>query len=138
MSPKRKPKPVRRWATRARSRGERISFPIATPGMRIGLFGGSFNPPHEAHRAASLVALKRLGLDRVWWLVTPGNPLKENRALPSLSERLALARKVAAHPAIDVTPIEARLGTTFTADTVAKLRARFPRVHFVLECISYS
>jgi nicotinate-nucleotide adenylyltransferase len=135
MSAKRKPKPVRRPRRAARSRAqraERIPFPIATPGMRVGLFGGSFNPPHEAHRAASLLALRRLALDRVWWLVTPGNPLKENRALPPLSQRLAHARKIAAHPAIEVTGIEVELGTAFTVDTVAKLQARFPQVHFVL------
>src|SRR5713101_208899 len=69
----------KRASTRARGpSAERIPFPIALPGMRIGLFGGTFDPPHDAHRAASLLALKRLGLDRVWWLVTPGNPLKEN------------------------------------------------------------
>ncbi len=118
----------------ARGRGtaaERIPFPIALPGMRIGLFGGTFNPPHEAHRAASLLALKRLGLDRIWWLVTPGNPLKENRALPPLSKRIAASRKAASHPAIEVTGIEEALRTRFTCDTVAKLQARFPKVRFV-------
>ena len=110
----------------------RIPFPIAVPGMRIGLFGGTFNPPHEAHRAASLLALKRLGLDRIWWLVTPGNPLKENRALPPLARRIALSRKAAAHPAIEVTGIEAALHTRFTYDTVSKLQARCPNVRFVL------
>jgi nicotinate-nucleotide adenylyltransferase len=109
-----------------------IPLPIALPGMRIGLFGGTFNPPHAAHRAASLLALKRLGLDRIWWLVTPGNPLKENRALPSLQARLAASRKVASHPAIVVTGLEAALNTRFTRDTVAKLQARFPKVRFVL------
>jgi nicotinate-nucleotide adenylyltransferase len=109
----------------------RIAFPIALPGMRIGLFGGTFNPPHDAHRAASLLALKRLGLDRVWWLVTPGNPLKENRALPPLAQRIAESRKMAAHPAIEVTGIESALHTRFTYDTVKKLQARFPEVRFV-------
>ena len=66
-------------------------LPPFAPGMTIGLFGGSFNPPHEGHRHASLVALTRLGLDRVWWLVTPGNPLKDNRALPPLELRVAAA-----------------------------------------------
>src|SRR4029077_1672827 len=77
----------KRAASRARGpSAERVSFPLASPGMRIALFGGTFNPPHEAHRAASLLAMKRLGLDRIWWLVTPGNPLKENRALPPLEK----------------------------------------------------
>jgi nicotinate-nucleotide adenylyltransferase len=107
-------------------------MPAAARGMRIGLLGGSFNPPHAAHRALSLFALKRLGLHRIWWLVTPGNPLKDNRRLPPLEKRLAAARAFAAHPAIDVTGIEAVLGTRYTYDTVAALRRRFPAVHFVV------
>jgi nicotinate-nucleotide adenylyltransferase len=99
--------------------------------MRIGLLGGSFNPPHAAHRALSLLALKCLALHRVWWLVTPGNPLKDNRRLPPLEKRVEAARAVAAHPAIDVTAVEAALGTRYTYDTVLKLRRRFPGVHFV-------
>ncbi|MFG1399594.1 nicotinate-nucleotide adenylyltransferase [Roseixanthobacter pseudopolyaromaticivorans] len=106
-------------------------LPLTTAGMRIGLFGGSFNPAHGAHRAASLLALRRLGLDRVWWLVTPGNPLKDNRNLPSLAARVAYARTVAHHPLIDVTGIEARLGTRYSYETVAALRARLPQVRFV-------
>jgi len=100
-------------------------------GMRIGLFGGSFNPPHEAHRAASLFALKRLGLDRVWWLVTPGNPLKDTRHLPPLPVRMAAARMIARHPRIDVTAIEALSGTRYSFDTVVWLLRRCPGVHFV-------
>jgi nicotinate-nucleotide adenylyltransferase len=99
--------------------------------MRIGLLGGSFNPPHAAHRAISLLALKRLRLDRVWWLVTPGNPLKDVRELPPLTERLRLARAAARHPAIVPTAVEAALGTQFSHDTVARLKARYPRVRFV-------
>jgi nicotinate-nucleotide adenylyltransferase len=109
----------------------RHPMPPASPGMRIGLFGGSFNPPHEAHRAASLLALKKLGLDRVWWLVTPGNPLKDNNRLPPLDERIKAARKLAAHPRIDVTGVEAELGTRYTFDTVTRLRQRRPGVDFV-------
>ena len=67
-------------------------LPMAAPNMRIGLLGGSFNPPHDAHRAISLTALKRLGLDQVWWLVTPGNPLKDATRLPSLASRIEAAR----------------------------------------------
>jgi nicotinate-nucleotide adenylyltransferase len=100
-------------------------------GLRIGLLGGSFNPPHDAHRALSLFALRRLQLDRVWWLVSPGNPLKDTRGLPVLEQRLAAARDVAGHPAIHVTGIEAALGTRYTVDTVAALRRRFPKVRFV-------
>ena len=130
----RKPKSARRKRGAARAQAataEPIPFPIASPGMRIGLFGGTFNPPHDAHRAASLLALKRLGLDRIWWLVTPGNPLKENRALPPLARRIAMSRKAASHPAIEVSGIEAALRTRFTYDTVKKLQARFPEVRFV-------
>ncbi|HEV2000228.1 MAG TPA: nicotinate-nucleotide adenylyltransferase [Xanthobacteraceae bacterium] len=108
-----------------------IRVPPVFRGMRIGLLGGSFNPPHAAHRALSLLALKRLALDRVWWLVTPGNPLKDNRRLPPLAKRLAAARALAAHGAIDVTAIEAALGTRYTYDTVLALSRRFPGVHFV-------
>ena len=82
--------------------------------MRIGLFGGTFDPPHAAHRAACLLAMRRLGLDRVWWLVTPGNPLKDTRGLAPLAERIAAARALAHHPRIDVTDLEADLGTRYT------------------------
>jgi nicotinate-nucleotide adenylyltransferase len=100
-------------------------------GLCIGLFGGSFNPPHAAHRAASLLALKRLQLDTVWWLVTPGNPLKECGGLPPLAARLTAARALAAHPRIHVTGVEAVLGTRYTVDTIAALRRLCPGVRFV-------
>ena len=106
------------------------SFPRTRPGLRIGLLGGSFNPPHAAHRAMSLFAMKRLGLDRVWWLVTPGNPLKDNR-LPPLADRIAAARRVARHPRIDVTGLESVIRTRYTVDTIAWLTRRFPLVRFV-------
>ncbi|HEY8267559.1 MAG TPA: nicotinate-nucleotide adenylyltransferase [Xanthobacteraceae bacterium] len=106
-------------------------MPILAPGMRIGLLGGSFNPAHAAHRSVSLLALKRLRLDRVWWLVSPGNPLKDSKQLLPLDERLKRARALAGDPRIDVTAIEATLGTVFSHDTVAKLRARYPDVRFV-------
>ena len=109
----------------------RIAFPSVADGLRIGLQGGSFNPPHAAHRQLALLALKRLQLDRVWWLVSPGNPLKDTRELPSLATRIEAARKVAAHPAIEVTGIEAALNTRYTVDTIAALRRRFPNVRFV-------
>jgi nicotinate-nucleotide adenylyltransferase len=108
-----------------------VTWPLASPGQRIGLFGGSFNPAHEAHREASLHAWKRLGLDRVWWLVSPGNPLKGNRGLPPLDARMTGARRAAHNPFIEVTDIEARLGTRFTYDTVSRLKACHPRVRFV-------
>jgi nicotinate-nucleotide adenylyltransferase len=99
--------------------------------MRIGLFGGTFDPVHAAHRGACLLAMKRLGLDRVWWLVTPGNPLKDTRGLAPLAQRLKAAQALAHHPRIDVTDLEARLGIRYTYQTVAYLRRRCPHVHFV-------
>ncbi len=99
--------------------------------LRIGLLGGSFNPAHEAHRDISLFALKRLKLDRVWWLVSPGNPLKDVSALPDLDARISAAQEIASDPRIVVTGIEACLRTRYTVDTIAKLRRRFPRARFV-------
>lgn len=109
----------------------RHPLPRHAPGMRIGLFGGSFNPPHEGHRLATMVALKRLRLDAVWWLVTPGNPLKDTSGLPSLEARMAAARKLANDPRIIVTGIEARIGTRYTYDTVRWVTQRCPGVRFV-------
>jgi len=108
-----------------------IRLPPHAPGMRIGLFGGSFNPPHEGHLHVGRMALTRLRLDRLWWLVTPGNPLKERRGLASLEERMEAARLLARHPRITVTDIEAQLGVRYTIDTIRALRARCPGVHFV-------
>lgn len=107
------------------------ALPPHAPRLRIGLLGGSFNPPHAGHRLASLIALKRLQLDRVWWIVTPGNPLKDNTALPSLNERMAAAQALADHPRIDVTGFEADIDTHFTYDTIAYLKRRCPQVDFV-------
>ena len=106
-------------------------LPPHGPGMRIGLFGGTFDPAHEGHVRASLLALRRLGLDSVWWLVTPGNPLKETAALPPLAERLADARAKARDPRIRVTALEAHLGTRYTIDLLRALRQTCPGVAFV-------
>lgn len=99
--------------------------------MRIGLFGGSFNPPHEGHALVSRIALTRLRLDRLWWLVTPGNPLKDTSELPTLEARIAAARRIARDPRIVVTGVEAGIGARYTADTLRYLRARCPGVRFV-------
>jgi nicotinate-nucleotide adenylyltransferase len=106
-------------------------LPPFAPGLKIGLFGGSFNPPHAGHRAASLLAMKRLHLDRIWWLVSPGNPLKDTSQLPPMVERVKAAQTVAAHPRIIVTPIEAAIGTSYSYETIIYLTRRCPGVHFV-------
>ncbi len=105
-----------------------LRLPAFQPGMRIGLFGGSFDPPHEGHLAVSSVGLDALGLDQVWWLVSPQNPLKPNAPSSDLSRRIAAARELARDPRIRVTGIEAALGTTFTAETLAHLLPRMPGV----------
>jgi nicotinate-nucleotide adenylyltransferase len=100
------------------------AIPFYSNGMRIGLLGGSFNPPHAAHRAISLFAIKRLKLDRVWWLVTPGNPLKNPGALQDLDARAEAARNMANDPRIDVSCLESVIGTRYTVDTIDYLRRR--------------
>ena len=109
----------------------RLVLPIHSPGMRIGLFGGTFDPVHAAHRAACLLAMRRIGLDRVWWLVTPGNPLKNTAGLAPLRQRVLAAKALAQHPRIDVTDLEAELGTRFTYETIDYLVQRCPGVRFV-------
>ena len=109
----------------------RLILPPCVPGMRIGLYGGSFNPAHLGHRHVTLLALRRLGLDRVWWLVSPGNPLKSRTALPPVAERCVEAQRVACHPRIAVTGVEAALNVRFTIQTLRFLVRRRPGVHFV-------
>jgi nicotinate-nucleotide adenylyltransferase len=108
-----------------------VRLPRAAPGLRIGLYGGSFNPAHAGHRHVSLLALKHLRLDRIWWIVTPGNPLKDHGELASTGERVAQARRIASHPRIDVTAFEEGIGARYTIDTLAFLKRRFPAVRFV-------
>ena len=108
----------------------RQGFPAARSGMKIGLLGGSFDPAHEGHAHITREALKRFGLDQVWWLVTPGNPLKTQGPAP-LDLRIARARQVINHPKVRVTDLEARLGTRYTFATLARLIALYPGVRFV-------
>lgn len=108
-----------------------VRLPPFAPGMRIGLFGGSFDPPHEGHLLVSRLALTRLRLDRLWWLVSPGNPLKDTRALAPLAARIAAARRLARDPRIVVTGLEAEIGARYTADTLRFLHSRCAGVHFV-------
>lgn len=99
--------------------------------LTIGLLGGSFNPAHEGHVYISELALKKLGLDQVWWMVSPQNPLKSKKGMAPQRERIQSAQKVVKHPRILVTALENRLGTRYTADTLSELRRRYPNVHFV-------
>jgi nicotinate-nucleotide adenylyltransferase len=107
----------------------RQGFPHARAGQRIGLLGGSFDPPHAGHVHVTRAALRGFGLDRVWWLVSPGNPLKVEGPAP-LATRMAAARAVMDHPRVTVTDAEARLGTVVTADTLEALIALYPGVRF--------
>jgi len=107
-----------------------LGFPKATDGMRIGLLGGSFDPPHAGHVHITRQALRRFGLDRVWWLVSPGNPLKVDGPAP-IEKRIAACREIMQHPKVLVTDIEVQLETRFTADTIEKLQGIYPNVNFV-------
>ena len=106
-------------------------MPHVEKGMQVGLFGGSFNPPHAGHELVAEIALKRLALDQLWWIVTPGNPLKSGNELAPLAERLELSEQVARNPRIKVTAFEAAHNVRYTADTLALVRARNPGVNFV-------
>jgi nicotinate-nucleotide adenylyltransferase len=106
-------------------------LPPFEPGMRIGLLGGSFNPPHEGHALVTRIALTRLCLDRVWWLVTPGNPLKLQADLAALQARVEAARRLVVGTRVAVTDIETHIGARYTYDTLAWLTRRARGVRFV-------
>jgi nicotinate-nucleotide adenylyltransferase len=115
-----------------------VTAPRVTPrlppharGMRIGLFGGSFNPPHAGHALVCALALRRLNLDALWLMVSPGNPLKSGRDLPRLAERMATARRLTRDPRVKVTGFEAELGARYSWQTVDYLRRACPGVKFV-------
>lgn len=108
----------------------RCDLPYARPGQVIGLLGGSFDPAHEGHVHITRMALKRFGLDRVWWLVSPGNPLKEHGPAP-MDKRLAHARALMGHPQVQITDLEAWTGTRYTAATLEAVKRLYPGVTFV-------
>lgn len=108
----------------------RHTLPYARAGQVIGLLGGSFDPAHDGHVHITKAALKRFGLDRVWWLVSPGNPLKTEGPAP-LAKRMARARAVMDHPRVEITDIEAQIGTRYTAQTLDALHRLYPGVTFV-------
>jgi nicotinate-nucleotide adenylyltransferase len=122
--------PARRVPGAGRPRVLRLGFDLK-PGMKVGVFGGSFNPAHEGHAHVAETALKRLGLDRVIWLVSPQNPLKPSHETAALAGRLAEARRYAQGPAMIVSDAETRIGSFYTIDTLRVLKARFPGVKFV-------
>lgn len=100
-------------------------------GLRVGLLGGSFNPAHRGHRRISLSARGALGLDEIWWLVSPGNPLKPSAGMAPLPARVAAAQRMARGAPIRVTAIERELGTRYTVDTLKKLRRRYGKAAFI-------
>ena len=108
----------------------RHDLPQARPGETVGLLGGSFDPAHAGHVRITLEALKRFRLDRVWWLVSPGNPLKP-KGPAALERRMAAARALMRHPRVVVTDVERRLGTRYTAQTLDRLMRLYPGTRFV-------
>ncbi len=107
------------------------TLPSSASNMRIGLFGGSFNPPHPGHQLVARQALKRLNLDAVWWLVTPGNPLKDHSELAPLEKRVKASRALITHPAVKATGFEAERGFTYTYETLKHLVTTLPDRNFV-------
>jgi nicotinate-nucleotide adenylyltransferase len=118
------------WASAMPRTLMRHRLPFVMPGQVVGLFGGSFDPPHRGHVHVSREALKRFALDRVWWVVSPGNPLKTQGPAP-LDRRLQAARSLLCDPRMEVTDLEAVLGTRYTGETLEKLRKLYPAVRFV-------
>lgn len=129
MSEPERPEAMERWGEGV-DRAD-LMIPPTTPGLRIGLLGGSFNPPHLGHLHVARTALARLGLDRLWVLVTPGNPLKSRADLASLGRRLAATRRLLDDPRIVVTALEAGFGSPYTWRTVERLARHAPAVRFV-------
>lgn len=110
---------------------EYLRMPHVEKGMQVGLFGGSFNPPHAGHALVAEIALRALKLDQLWWIVTPGNPLKAGKPIAPLAERLKKSEAFAEDPRIKVTAFEASFNVRYTADTLALVQARNPGIDFV-------
>jgi len=108
-----------------------LNMPYVEAGQKVGLYGGSFNPPHRGHKYLAEWALKRFQLDQIWWMVTPGNPLKETDTLQPLDERIALSQAIVHNPRIHITAFEAGFRTGYSAQTVALVRQYRPQIHFV-------
>ncbi|TCD13909.1 nicotinate-nucleotide adenylyltransferase [Oricola cellulosilytica] len=106
-------------------------MPHVEPGMSVGLFGGSFNPPHDGHLLVTELATRRLQLNQIWWMVTPGNPLKDTAALPPLADRIAWSEAINSNPRVKVTAFEASHDVRFTSETLALVRRYNPGVRFV-------
>ncbi|AZN70456.1 nicotinate-nucleotide adenylyltransferase [Georhizobium profundi] len=106
-------------------------MPHVEQGMRVGLFGGSFNPPHGGHWLVAEIALRRLRLNQLWWMVTPGNPLKDHGKLLPLAKRIALSEAITPDPRVKVTAFEATYGLRYTAETLAVIKQRNAGIHFV-------
>lgn len=106
------------------------NLPYVAPGQVIGLLGGSFDPPHQGHAQITREALKRFGLDQVWWLVSPGNPLKAKGPAP-IADRVAAARSLMDHPRVQISDFEAQIGTRYTAETLKRLQMLLPQARFV-------
>jgi len=108
----------------------RFNLPPSRAGLRVGILGGSFDPAHDGHVKISLQALKQFDLDQVWWLVSPGNPLKNNGPA-ALDQRVKFARETVYHPKVKVTKIESYLQTNYTCDTLGALKALYPKTKFI-------
>jgi nicotinate-nucleotide adenylyltransferase len=119
------------WLSQNAVESRYLRVPRAGLGQKIALFGGSFNPPHKGHRHVALTGLNRLGVAEVWWMVTPGNPLKSSDDLAPLARRIAETERYADHPRMVVTAFEAAIGTRYTADAIIFLKRRYPTVKFV-------
>ena len=108
-----------------------LRMPYVERGMKVGLFGGSFNPPHAGHVLVSEIALRRLGLDQIWWMVSPGNPLKDHSDLEALDARVTASNAMVEDPRVKITAFEAVYGLRYTAETLRFLKRYNPGIHFV-------